>query len=213
MALTTTTASAAIGASDTSIVVAAATGFAAGSYVQVDNEFMQVAGGYNGTATTVPVLRGVNGTAALAHPVTCNVTVGTGSDFANPNLSVVTAYALSARRRRVDSYTASGAISIPVAGEDVVAILNSTGTLAMTVVNPTKDIDGSILYILGNGKSASTIDFDDTVGIQGAGSVYDTITFQNGAQGSFVVIACNGAWLQMAPPITGTTTLITVAVS
>lgn len=213
MALTTTTLAAAVAASDTKITVAAATGFAAGDNIQVDNEFMTVTNSYVPASVSVPVLRGVNGTFNDTHASGANVTVGLPSDFSNPSASVSVAYPLSARRRKVTSYSASGAITLPTAGEDLVVILNGTSTLGMTIANPTKDIDGAIVYIIGNGKSASTVDFDDTVGLQGAGSSYDTITFQNNNQGSLAIIACNGAWLMLTPPVSGTTTNLTIAIS
>lgn len=76
MSLATTTNSAAIGVNDTTITVASATGFASGNVVIVEKERMRVAQGYNGTALTVPVLRGRDGTAASAHPVTTTIEVG-----------------------------------------------------------------------------------------------------------------------------------------
>ncbi len=63
MALTATTLSSAVALTDKSIVVASATGFAAGAYVKVDGEFMQVDKSYTSGSTTVPVLRGRDGSA------------------------------------------------------------------------------------------------------------------------------------------------------
>src|SRR3990172_1244256 len=69
MALTRTTLSSAVGVDDTSIVVASATGFATGRLLRIDQEFLQVAQSYNGTATTIPVLRGREGSLTSAHRV------------------------------------------------------------------------------------------------------------------------------------------------
>lgn len=207
MALTTTTLASACAASDTSIVVTSATGFAASSYLLVDNEQMQIAKSY-ASGTTIPVTRGQNGTFADAHVSGANVTVGTGSDFANPNASVVTAYALSARRRKVTSYSASGAITLPTAGEDVIAVLNGTSVLAMTIAAPTKDNDGARLTIIGNGAAAHTITF--TGGLSGAGSSYDVFTVNATAPVAIEAIAVNGLWIcPVAVAMTGTVTNIT----
>lgn len=66
MALTFTTLSAAVSVTDTSIVVASATSVAAGNILRVDGETMVVAKNY-ASGTTVPVLRGQDGTVTAAH--------------------------------------------------------------------------------------------------------------------------------------------------
>ena len=204
MALATTTLSSACAVGDTSIVVASATSFAAGRLVVIDGEVMQVTSAYS-SGTTIPVTRGLNGTVTAAHVSSANVTHGLASDFpvAAPGSddSVLLA-ARPGRDRR--SYSASGAIALPAAGRDMVAIIIGTSALAMTVAAPTKDMDGSILYIVGNGKSASTVTFSGGVGA--AGTSYDVATFQNAGQVGVSVMAANGAWVLLNGPITGTTT-------
>lgn len=211
MALTTTTLAAAVAASDTSLSVASATGFAARSYVKIDNEFMQIAGSYT-SGTSIPVLRGVNGTFAAAHVITANVTAGVGSDWADPSATIVAAYPLSGKRYKVVSYTASGAITLPTSGEDVFAILNGTSVLAMTVAAPGKDIDGSWLYIAGNGAAAHTVTY--TGGLSGAGANYDVVTVNAGAPILLATAAVNGLWISpVTPAMTGTVTNITGGVA
>jgi hypothetical protein len=102
---------------------------------------------------------------------------------------------------------------LPAPGSDAVAVIIGTSTLTMTVAAPTKDMDGSILYIMGNGKSASTVAFDATNGIGNAGSNYDVITFQNAGDVSISVMAINGYWNLVGSPITGTTTALSVAIA
>ncbi len=204
MSLTTTTLASACAATDSSVVVTAATGFAAGSFFKIDEEWFKVSSSYNGSATTIPCSRGLNGTFASAHVVTANVTVGLGSDFSNPNATVVTAYPLSALRRKVVSYTASGAITLPDAGSDMIAVLNGTGTLAMTIADPPKDIDGSLLYIVSNAKVAYTVTYT-TTGFGGAGSNYDVATGNTSGQTGLLAIACNGVWVLLSV-MTGTLT-------
>jgi hypothetical protein len=207
MALTTTTLSAACNPTDVQISVTAATNFAAGNLVQIDNEFMAIANSYV-SGTKVPVRRGINGTtvSTLVHPSGANATTGTGSDFASPNASVIAAYALSARRRRVTSYSAAGAIDLPTAGEDVVAILNGATGFDYTVAAPGKDLDGSLIVILSNvGATSNTVTF--TGGLSGAGSSYDKITFNSTAPVCVTAYAANGLWISpSAVAIAGTVT-------
>lgn len=211
MALTKTTASAAIALGDSKITVASATGFAAGYLVKVDDEQMVVQSTYS-SGTSIPVLRGKNGSSQVAHAVTANVVVGAAADWANPNATVVTAYALSGRRRKIVSYSASGAIDLPSAGEDVVAVLNGTSVLAMTVAVPTQDLDGSRLTIIANGAAAHTVTFAS--GLSGAGSSYDVVTFNGTGPVAIEAMACNALWNALVNvPLAGTVTNITATVA
>lgn len=207
MALTTTTLSAACTPTDVQISVTSATGFSAGFLVQVDNEIMAISNAYV-SGTIIPVRRAVNGTvvSTVNHASGANATAGAGSDFASPNASVIAAYALSARRRRVDSYTAAGAIALPVAGEDVIAILNGATGFDYTVAAPTKDIDGSHLLIMSNvAASSNTVTF--TGGLSGAGTSYDKLTLNTAAPVAISAYACNGLWISpIAPAMGGTVT-------
>lgn len=215
MALATTTLASAVAVNDNAITVASATSLAAGRLVLIDNEWMQVGQGYVVASTTVPVLRGQQGSAVVAHTTSANVTHGLGSDFTSPPAGVPVSVTLPAQRaRRMMSYNASGAITLPNAGEDMIAVLQGTSALTMTIAAPTKDMDGCIVWITGNAKSASTVQFNGTVGIGNAGSSYDIITFQNAGNVGVMVMALNGFWnIFAAPAITGTTTAIGVAIA
>ena len=216
MAFTTTTLSAAMAITDTQIKVTSATGFAANQYVKIDEEFMKIVSSYV-SGTTIPVIRGQNGSVVIAHATSTNVVTDAisqtaSSDWGNPNSTVITAYALSARRRKIVAYGAAGAISLPLAGEDIIAVINGTSALAMTVAAPTKDIDGSILYIAGNGAANHTITF--TGGLSGAGTSYDVITVNSTAPIVVMAMAINGLWNSMvATPMAGTVTNITGTVA
>lgn len=215
MALATTTLSAAVAINDNVITVAAATSLAAGRLIRVDDEWMEVSKGYVIASLTVPVLRGQQGSAVLAHTTGANVTHGLGTDFSVPPAGVSLAVTQPATRaRKIMSYNASGAITLPQAGEDMIAVIQGTSALTMTIAAPTKDLDGCIVWITGNAKSASTVQFNGTVGIGNAGASYDIITFQNAGNVGVMVMAVNGFWnIFAAPAITGTTTAIGVAVA
>lgn len=211
MAQTTTTLAAAMAIGDTQCLVTSATGFTANYAFKVDQEWFVVSNSYV-SGTTIPFRRGQNGTFAIAHPTGANVVVGLASDFSVPNATNITAYPLSALRRKVVSYTAAGAIGLPVAGEDIIAVLNGTSALAMTIAVPTKDVDGSSLTIVGNGAAAHTITF--TGGLSGAGTSYDVVTVNATAPVAVEAIACNGLWMsKIATPMAGTVTNITGTVA
>lgn len=209
MALTTTTLSSAVAVTDNAIVVSSATGFAAGYSIIVDQELMQVAKSYV-SGTTIPVLRGQDGTVTAAHKASANVTVGLASDFANPVANTVSVYS-TVKGRTVTSYSAAGAIALPTPGSDAVAVLNGTSALAMTLANPTKDMDGSLLWIAGNGKAAHTVTY--TAGFGNGGSSYDVFTFATGANNGIALLAVNGIWNMQQSLIGGTATAITATIA
>jgi len=191
----TTTLSSAVAVADTNIVVASATGLAVDLYLLVDQEVMKITKAYNGTSTTVPVLRGLDGTAAVAHPKSANVTSFATLDQMNEGAvspQAFTQYPNAARGRRLLSYSANGAITMPSPGEDMVAVLNGTSALAMTLANPTKDMDGCFLYIIANGKAAHTVTY--SAGVGNGGSSMDVGTFATTEATGCALIACNGFW-------------------
>lgn len=211
MALTTTTLAAACAADATKLTVASATGIAQGDIIKIDDEVMKVTKGYVVGATIVPVLRGQSGTVPVAHPSGANLTHDTPAGFGDPGAQVVPSYPLAGRARTMTSYSAAGAIALPTPGTDAVAILNGTSTIAMTLANPSKDQDGDILTIIGNGKSASTVTY--TAGLGNAGSGYDVLTLQNAGQVACMLMACNGVWVLLGAPFTGTTTALSIAIA
>lgn len=212
MSLTTTTFSAAVAATDVAVNLTSTTSLAANMNIVADGEQMQVVQGYTG-GNPVPVLRGRGGTVTAAHVSGANVTFGVASDFTNPGPGGQPVNWPNSRTRTLTSYSASGAIALPVSGQDAVAIINGTSTLTMTLAAPTKDLDGSILYIQGNGKSASTVAVAGNNGIGNAGAGYRTITLQTGGDVGVSLMAVNGNWNLLNTPITGTTTAISVAIS
>lgn len=193
MALATTTASSAIAVDDNSIVVASATSMAAGRLLRCDDEWMKVGSTYS-TGTTVPVLRGQNGSAVVAHPATANVVHGLASDFSDaPDGAYGAQTTPPQRAQRIQSYSAAGAIALPIAGEMGVAVINGTGALAMTLANPTADLDGSILVVIANGKAAHTLTY--TAGFGNVGATFDVGTFSGTQTQGCILMACNGFWV------------------
>ncbi len=209
MALTTTTCSAAIAASDTSLTVASATGFGPGYYLKVNAELMRVATSYV-SGLAIPVIRGVNGTYSQAHAITSNVTAGLPSDFADAAPQGAVSYPFI-RVRQSRSYNAAGAIAVPTPGNDMFAVINGTTARAMTLANPTKDQDGDMLIIISNGKAAHTVTY--TAGLGNAGTGYTVATFTTGSQQTLSLIAVNGIWCQLQSQFSGTLTAILIALA
>ena len=210
MAFTTTTISSAVAVADNTIKVTSATGFAAGSYLRLDNEVLRIQSGYV-SGTAIPVLRGLEGSVTAAHPATANVTVGLASDFAQAAAGIpVSVTYPAARARTLTSYGAAGAIALPSPGSDAVAVLNGTNALAMTLSNPTKDQDGDVLFIVGNGKAAHTVTY--AAGFGNGGASYDVATFTTGAQNGIEAIAANGIWVMLSS-MTGTLTAMVPAIA
>jgi hypothetical protein len=210
MALATTTLSAAATQTDMSITVASATSLAAGRLIVIDQEEMQVAQSYV-SGTTVPVLRGRDGTAAVAHKATANVTHGLASDFASPAAQCMTTYPTE-RATVVTSISATATLVLSPAGTDQRVILNGTGAITLTIPVPTKDKDGDSLIIVSNGAAAHVPTF--TGGVGGAGSSYDAFTFNSTGTLALQVFAANGLWAMLAAPaITGTVTNIVAGVA
>jgi hypothetical protein len=157
------------------------------------------------------VLRGVNGSATVAHVVTSNVTHGDATDFSTAASQEIIGYQAS-RATVISSITATGTLTLPKAGTDSRVILNGTSVIALTIPVPTKDMDGTLLTIVGNGVAAHTLTF--TGGLSGAGTSYDVITTNSAAPIAFTAIACNGLWNSfVATPMAGTVTNITGTVA
>lgn len=201
MALARTTLSAAVAADDREITVASATSIVAGRLLLVDNEWMQVTQSYV-SGTTIPVLRGRNGSFQRAHVSSAGVVHGDAADFANPPAqSSLAVNAPLTRVREIRSLSAAGAVTLPTPGTDIVNILNGTSVIAATMANPAKDNDGDLLIVVGNGKAAHTLTY--TAGIGDGGANVDVMTFPAGAQACMVFIAANEKWVQFGAIVSG----------
>lgn len=212
MALTRTTLSAAVAAIDGSITVASATSLAAGSIIKIDGETMKVRKDYV-SGTSIPVLRGLDGSVVAAHAITSGVVhSSTAADFGGPPAQAGASVSGPIQRARtVSAYGAAGAITLPSPGQDAVAIINGTSALAMTIADPLKDNDGDILIIVGNGKAAHTVTY--TAGLGNAGAGVDVGTFDTLGQCSMMLVAANSIWVPLPSPMSGTLTAIDVAVA
>lgn len=214
MALTRTTLSSAVAVDDTSIVVASATGFAAGRLVRVDQEFMVVQQNYS-SGTTIPVRRGQLGSATKAHVSGAGAVVGViQDDYDNAGTAATVNNMIAGRPRIIESITADNStVTHTPAGTDHVVILNGTSVINLTVPVPTADMDGDLLWICGNGAAAHVITF--TGGLNIGGGSYDVLT-GNATPRPFLVcvMAINLGWyIPAAPALTGTVTSLTAGIA
>lgn len=201
MALATTTLSAAVAVNDVSITVASATSVAAGREIIIDQEKMKVGQSYV-SGTTVPVQRGIDGTATAAHKSGANVTHFLSSDPALPAPQATVSY-LTQRPVLIQSYSATGTMVLPPPGCDLRVILNGTNAITLTIPVPTKELDGCLLLVTGNGAAAHLYTF--TGGLSGAGTSYDVVTVNATAPSSVMAIASNGLWNAICAPAMGGT--------
>jgi hypothetical protein len=207
MALATTTLSAAITADAKQLTVASATSVAAGRLLIIDREMLQVTSGYVAASTTVPVLRGVGGTAAAAHVITSTIVHGAPADFQTPGAQAFTTQP-TVRPWKTVSFTGTpNTFVLPAGGENVHVILNGTTADTFTVPVPTADMNGTFLLISSNGVAQHLLTF--TGGVCGAGASYDVITVNAAAPASFLFVAVDSLWHSVCgAAIGGTTTNI-----
>lgn len=211
MALTSTTLSSACSASDKQVIVASATGFAAGNLVTLDHELCRVSKEYL-SGTTIPLdARGMDGTPQVAHASATLVRTGLPYDFPDPIAGGLGGN-LYPQQPGIDTtyYTAAGAITLPTAGRNAMAIIVGTGALAMTVAVPTALNDGSLLMITNAGTAAHTVTI--TGGAGGVGATADVYTFKADQRQALIFMAANLTWNQVGV-VAGAATVAGVGVA
>lgn len=221
MALATTTLSTAVATTDTTFNLVSVTSIVVGRILRLDGEWAVVSQAW-GTSqfptsgTLVPVLRGKDGSAVLAHPKSANVVHGVAGDFMLPPVQVAGAVTNPVQPANpIYSYSAAGALTLGGAGAvgpAALHIINGTSGLAMTIAAPTADMDGQEIRVASNGKAAHTLAVSGNNGIGNAGAGYRTLTWAAGAKITVHLTAVNGDWLPDAV-YGGTTTNVQIALS
>lgn len=151
--------------------------------VRVDGEDMLV---QNFTAApTLGVVRGWNGTAAVAHNNLAPVAYGSVTDFVLP-------YPVPAGQ--MTSYSVSGAIAIPTTppGVENFIVITKAGVAAMTLAAPAADQNGLRLNISSMTAQAHTV---TATGLLSTGTASVNVATFAAQKGSGVVLeAVNGLW-------------------
>lgn len=203
MAISATTLSGAITSSQTSFGVASATGInvpnfqqaAPGSatitWLYVDQELMLVT---NVVGTVVSVVRGVNGTAAVAHASGGLVQIGQPADFVTQNeylqTSVTSLQVLGATNQPAVFLTGTADALTGAAGFFVV----KTGSAdSITIPTPTAAMEGNIVEVWSDTAFAHTITCATTVVAAGQ-ALKTTVTFPAFRGAGCMLRACNLAW-------------------
>jgi hypothetical protein len=155
---------------------------------------MQIAKNYV-SGTTIPVQRGLDGHADDAQSRPANVTIFLASDETAPRAD---GGAVPDSRDAAPEAVlrGGGAITLPNAGEDMVAIINGTSTLAMTLANPTKDMDGSCSTSSPTAKRRTPS--PTRAGVGNGGSTMDVGTYNTTEQTGCALMAVNGFWVLWA---------------
>lgn len=186
MALTRTTIAAAISADALTIPVTSATGFAAGNFIRVDNEYMMVVS-ITGTSISVRS-RGDLGSAAVAHNILAPATTGLLSDL--PNFPMGQAAQVDPNAQTIVTASVDGALDIPV--QNTLVLVQKAGVCAMTLAAPTTAQDGLEVTILSATANAHTVTY--TAGFYGDTTSSDVATFAAKVGASMTIKAQGGKW-------------------
>lgn len=186
MALTRTTISAAVSADALIIPVTSASGFAAGNFLRVDNEFMQVVS-VSGSNVSVRS-RGDFGSAAVAHNILAPATTGLTSDL--PDFPVGQVAQVQPEGQTIVTASVDGALSIP--NQNTLVLVQKAGVCAMTLAGPTAAQDGLVLTILSATANAHTVTY--TAGFYGDTTASDVATFAAKVGASMTIQAQGGKW-------------------
>lgn len=201
MAITSTTASAAITNLQTTIALTSVTGVTAPNWqtgsgiivLLIDQEFFLVAAAPTGT--TVPVVRGYMGTAAAAHASLAGVQIGNPSDFgpysdiSSQKTIEVSAANAATNQPGINLTGTTDAIDATVPGFYVV---KTAAVDAMTLVAPAAAAEGNIIEIVSDTANAHTL--TATSLLAGGTALKTTATFP-AFRGAYLKLrACNGVW-------------------
>lgn len=191
MALTSTTLASACGANDMQIRVTSATGFAAGNVIRIDNEVMLQTAAASGTY--IPVRRGLDGSAQVAHGILAAVATGLNTDLPNPPPAQFTLVKpADPVRATLGADTTLAAADLNLAGTTYV-IAKATAA-AITLGAPSVAQDGLTLMFVSATAAAHVITatglFDDGV----TGGAKNAATFAAFVGATAIFQANRGKW-------------------
>ena len=190
MALANTTLAAAMLQGDTTLRVTSATGFGDKQVIRVDNEFMAQAGAATGGGTVIPVRRGIEGTAQVAHGILAAVVTGLPGDFpAPPAGHFVTVPPTVLGHATLGADTALTAADYPV--QDLTYHITKATAAAITLGAPSVASTVRLTFLSATA-AAHTVTF--TAGYYGDTTGSDIATFAAKAGASMTIEARAGTW-------------------
>ncbi len=163
--------------------------------LSVDGERMLITGVLN--SPTVEVVRGYDGTAAVAHATLAPLAWGAPADWNAPAGAPVTPRALV-------SIGANGVIAVPTVNT-LLTIDKATALATTTLAAPAADSNGVTLAITSNTAAAHVITATSLVADAVSGSPHTTMTFAAFKGATITLIAQDGLWnVQSAVGVTVT---------
>jgi len=188
MALTNTTLAAAAAVGDTTIKVTATTGFAVGQAIRVDNEIMAQSAAAVGTV--IPVRRGLEGSAQIAHGILADVVTGLAGDWPSAPAGESVAVPPAPGRRSVGVDTTFATADFPPG--DTTYVITKATAAALTVGAPSKAQNGLRLTFLSATAAAHTV--TSAAGFYGDTTGSDIATFAAKVGASMTIEAQAGGW-------------------
>lgn len=219
--INSTTLSAAVTAGAGTLTVASASTVAAGQYLFVDAEIMQITAV---SSTTLTVTRGLNGTRASRHASGAQAWTGpanyfsqsepkagpctTTDEVALPRIVAITGAIFQCTDSiwvkysdggfneysagGTTTYTSAGAITI----KPGVSLVGSAGALAMTLAAPSVQQNGMTMAIFASTAQAHTI--TNTAGFNGGTTARDVCTLGGAIGDGILIQAWGGVWYVLA---------------
>jgi len=189
MTLTNTTLAAAVAQGDTTIRVTAATGFADKQVIRVDNEFMAQAGAASGVV--IPVRRGLEGTAQVAHGILGDVVTGEPGDFpAPPAGHPVPVPPTITGRNSLGADVTINTADLPKG--DLTYVITKAAAAAITLSAPSKAQNGLRITFRSATAAAHTVTL--AAGFYGDAGSSDIATFAAKIGASMTIEANAGTW-------------------
>lgn len=190
MALTNTTISAAIGASDLTFNVTSTSSFSLGKVLQLEQEFLGPITAINGTAVSVQ-RRGINGSAAVAHNILAPLSLfGLNTDFMT--IAPGNLVEIPPTTDTLTTYGADGAITLP--NKDTTIFITKATAAALTLADPTVTMNGIKVLVQAQTAAAHTVSNSAGSGYNGSGASADIATYGGGIGDSMYIVADNGKW-------------------
>lgn len=200
MALTGTTLTAAVAASDLTIPLTSTTGFLPGQPVRFDSEYCYVVS-VPSTTSIVVRSRGAEGTTAAAHSVLTNVVSGLVSDFPVIPAGHVGQGTQATSEDDIQTIGANTAV-IAVPTRNTTYIINKATALgSTTLAAPSLAQNGLKLTFISTTAAAHVITGTTLFNNGITGVPWTTVTFAAFAGAGFTATAVNGLWDVNAIPI------------
>jgi hypothetical protein len=201
MSIVATTVTAAVGANDTSVIVAATTGITSPNFqtgigitiLLLDQEYMLVTG-LNTTSKVVSVVRGVSGSVSVAHVNNAIVLAGLPADFplVTEQYQTFAAFKETSTTHVQPGIVLSGSADAIDATVPGFYVVKTAGVDAMTLAAPTAAAEGNIIEIVSDTTNAHTL---TATTLLANGTALKSLATFPAFRGAYLKLrACNLVW-------------------